>query len=169
MPAIASTMASTRARAPRASGSSRTATRRRSSQWVGTPSGPRTRGDDTSVLLTGAGSLAETLPTIRASTPLFRRVSRIAGLLGGRGAGGRGGRRRSIEIEDARAAHVALGLVAGDLSDLADDLRHALGFVEDDLPRAVARRLRLEAALEQLGVGHDARQRLGSRRCRGPR
>src|SRR5436309_1574632 len=40
--------------------------------------------------------------------------------------------RALVEIEDLRRAHVGLGLVAGDLADLAHDLGHALGLAQDD-------------------------------------
>src|SRR4051812_3827690 len=42
-----------------------------------------------------------------------------------------------VEVEDLRRADVGLGLVARDLSDLAHDLRHALGLAQDDVDRAI--------------------------------
>src|SRR5262245_3313268 len=68
--------------------------------------------------------------------------------------------RRASEVQDLRAPHVGLGLVAGDLADLADDFRHPLGLAHDDLGRAVVRAVAVELALEHLGIAHDARERL---------
>src|SRR5262249_35862442 len=86
---------------------------------------------------------------------------------GSRPAGRRGRRlrgfvlpRRAIEVEDARRADVSLGLVARDLADLPHDLRHALGLADDDVGGVVLRRARVEPPSQELGVPHDAGERL---------
>src|SRR5512140_311870 len=76
---------------------------------------------------------------------------------------------RLVEVEDLCLADVRLGLVAGDLPDLPDDLRHPLRFAVDDVDRPISEVLLGELALEQLGVPHHGGERLVQLVRRGAR
>ena len=135
---------------------------------MGTTSGTRARGDETSRdAASGAGSLAARLcraiacaSTLAALVATWSRIGRPSSLFGGVGRAARttapSGRDRG-SARGPRSVFVSYCVILPILRTISAMRSASLKITS---AARVAGRLRLEPALEELGVAHDARERL---------